>query len=167
MNVRPRVLSWAAAALFPLFASVSAAGAAQTPVAAGFELEEATVADIQIAFDKGSLTCRQLIDRYLARIDAYEDGGPRLNSITTINPRALDTADALDAERRRRGPRSPFHGARLGLVRDFFGGDPEIDVLASPASEREWAAAVRNVSRQASTDAPQRPACRLSCRTWP
>ena len=49
-----------------------------------FRLEEATVADINAAFDASSLTCQQLVKLYLNRIAAYEDGGPKLNSITTV-----------------------------------------------------------------------------------
>src|ERR1700722_19415785 len=74
-----------------------------------FRLEEATIADIDAAFDAGRLTCQQLVKLYLNRISAYEDGGPRLNSITTLNSRALVTAASLDAERRRRGRRGALH----------------------------------------------------------
>src|SRR5687767_5542822 len=65
-----------------------------------FRLEEATIADIRAAMESGLLTSEKLIDLYLARIAKYEDGGPRLNSILTLNPRAHDAARALDAERR-------------------------------------------------------------------
>jgi amidase len=74
-----------------------------------FNLEEATIADITAAFDAGALTCRQLTQMYLNRIEAYDNNGPKINSIITINPRALETADALDAERAASGPRSRLH----------------------------------------------------------
>jgi amidase len=70
---------------------------------AAFTLEEATIADINAALDAGLLTCPQLTALYLSRIDAYDSDGPRLNSIITVNPRALD------AERRLRGPCSLLH----------------------------------------------------------
>jgi amidase len=82
-----------------------------------FELEEATVAEITAAFDRGTLTCVKLTELYLARIAAYEDAGIRLNSITTINPDALRIAAELDRERQRRGPRSPLHGIPV-LLKD-------------------------------------------------
>lgn len=82
--------------------------AARGGAPAVFRLEEATIASIHAAFDAGTLTCRQLVSLYLGRIAAYEDGGPRLNSITTVNPRALEEAAALDAERRG-GARRPLH----------------------------------------------------------
>src|SRR2546428_1971037 len=72
-------------------------------------LEEATIADITAAFDAGALTCRQLTQLYLNRIAAYDKTGPKINSIITVNPRALETAAALDEERRTRAPRSRLH----------------------------------------------------------
>lgn len=85
--------------------------------AAVFQLEEATIAEINQAFDAGALSSRELVQLYLNRIDAYEDGGPFLNSILTINPRALETAAELDLERQLQGPRSPLHGIPV-LLKD-------------------------------------------------
>ena len=63
-----------------------------------FEVEEATIADIHKAFSDGSLTCRQLVEAYLDRIEKYDRNGPKLNSIITVNPAALSEADRLDAQ---------------------------------------------------------------------
>ena len=60
-------------------------------------LEEATVASVHAAMRRGDLTCRQLVQRYLDRIDAYDRKGPKLNAILAVNPAALETADKLDA----------------------------------------------------------------------
>ena len=78
-------------------------------------LSNATIADLNAAFEAGSLTSEHLVALYLARIDAYDDDGPKLNAILTLNPRALETARALDEERRQRGPRSPLHGIPVVL----------------------------------------------------
>jgi amidase len=96
-------------------------------LAATFELEEATIADINRAFDAGALTAEELVQLYLNRIEAYEDGGPKLNSITTVNPNALETAAALDLERQLYGPRSPLHGIPV-LLKD------NIDTFDLPTS---------------------------------
>jgi amidase len=82
-----------------LLSGSTSLAAAQNPPASGFRLLEATIADIHAAFSAGTLTCRQLVGLYLDRIRAYEDGGPRLNAITTVNPKALEAAAALDAQR--------------------------------------------------------------------
>ena len=61
-----------------------------------FKLEEATIADIHQAFRNRSLTCRQLVQRYIDRIEAYDRKGPALNSIVNVNQNALAEADRLD-----------------------------------------------------------------------
>jgi amidase len=80
-----------------------------------FRLEEATIADIKAALDAGALTCEQLARMYLARIAEYDEGDPfavppdKINSIITVNPRALRTAAALDRQRRFGGRQSALH----------------------------------------------------------
>ena len=59
-------------------------------------LEEATIRGIHDAFASGALTCVQLVEHYLRRIEAYDDQGPALNAILTVNPRALDAAREMD-----------------------------------------------------------------------
>ena len=94
--------------LLPMLSGVAQAQRTAAGPSAVFRLEEATIADIHAAFDAGALTCRQLVQLYLDRVAAYEDGGPRLNAITTLNPRALEMATGLDVARtstgRRQGP---------------------------------------------------------------
>jgi amidase len=92
-----------------LLTAIVAAAPAQADRPSAFNLQEATIDDIQQAFDDGGLTCVKLTQLYLARIAAYEDGGMKLNSITTLNPNALSDAAGLDRERRRHGPRSRLH----------------------------------------------------------
>ena len=92
-----------------LLISSGCTGTSPESAAAVFILEEATIADIQGAFDAGALSCRELVQLYLDRIAAYDDDGPRLKSIITLNPRAIDAAEALDAERASTGPRGDLH----------------------------------------------------------
>ena len=75
-----------------------------------FELTTASIADIHAAVDAGKLTYEGLVGLYLKRIDAYDKTGPRLNAIITINPRAVEIARELDAERKAKGRRGPLHG---------------------------------------------------------
>lgn len=87
--------------------------------AATFRLQEATISEINTAFDSGELTSEQLTQLYLNRIDAYDNQGPKINSIITINPKALQTARKLDLERQTTGPRSPLHGIPV-ILKDNY-----------------------------------------------
>lgn len=60
-----------------------------------FRLLEATIEDIHNAYKSGQLTCRQLVQLYLDRIEAYDKKGPAINSIITVNPKALEEAEKL------------------------------------------------------------------------
>ena len=82
-----------------------------------FEMEEATVADLQKRMSAGSLTASALTQRYLERIAAIDKRGPALNSVIELNPDALSIAAALDAERKAKGPRGPLHGIPV-LIKD-------------------------------------------------
>lgn len=91
----------------------------QMAQAATFELETAGVPEIHAAVDAGALTYEKLVSLYLARIAAYDDKGPSLNTIITLNSKALETARALDAEFQETGRRSPLHGIPI-LAKDNF-----------------------------------------------
>src|SRR5207253_3792211 len=65
--------------------------------AAGFHLLEATIDDIHAALQSKRITCRELVNLYIKRIEAYDKEGPRLNAVQTINSRALEEAERLDA----------------------------------------------------------------------
>lgn len=78
---------------------------------------ESTVAELQERMASGELTARALAAAYLARIDELDPAGPALRSVIEIAPDALAVAEALDAERRERGPRGPLHGIPV-LVKD-------------------------------------------------
>ncbi|MSR36158.1 MAG: amidase [Gemmatimonadetes bacterium] len=84
-----------------------------------FNLETATIADINAAFDAGALNSEQLVRMYLARIAAYNENGPKLNAIITLNQNAIEQARALDRERLATGRRSPLHGIPIDL-KDVF-----------------------------------------------
>ncbi len=83
--------------------------------AAQLDLTRASIADINAAFEAGPLTSEKLVELCLSRIKAYDQAGPKLNAVLTLNPKALETARSLDAERQARGPRSPMHGIPVVL----------------------------------------------------
>lgn len=97
-----------------VFAAIASPASAET-----FDLQSATLADINRAFDAGALTSEKLTQLYLNRIAAYDKTGPNINAIITLNPHALEIARALDAERKAKGPRSPLHGVPV-VLKDLF-----------------------------------------------
>lgn len=101
----------------------AAAAAEPAPVAApatapaAFELDEQTIADLQRRMADGSLSARRATELYLDRIEALNARGPELRAVIETNPDALAIADALDRERRDKGPRGPLHGIPV-LIKD-------------------------------------------------
>jgi Asp-tRNA(Asn)/Glu-tRNA(Gln) amidotransferase A subunit family amidase len=75
-----------------------------------FNVIETTIEQVHAAYKSGELTCRQLVQTYLDRIQAYDKNGPALNAIITINPQALQEADRLDAVYKASGFVGPLHG---------------------------------------------------------
>jgi amidase len=82
-----------------------------------FELEEATIADLQLKMQSGEHTARSLTEAYLARIEALDQDGPALRALLETNPDALEIADELDAERRSGHIRGALHGIPV-LLKD-------------------------------------------------
>lgn len=82
-----------------------------------FQLQEATISSVHRAMEIGELTCHQLIEMYIARIEEYDKKGPKLNSIIKINPKALEIADDLDERFRNVGFTGKLHGIPV-LLKD-------------------------------------------------
>jgi amidase len=87
------------------------------PSSDAFEIVETTIAEIHAAYRSGGLTARQLVQAYLDRIEAYDRNGPAINSVISVNPRALEEADRLDAAFSASGPVGPLHGIPI-IVKD-------------------------------------------------
>jgi amidase len=103
-------------------AAASAAGEV-SPSDAGakpFDLDELGIAELQEGMKTGKFTARSLVERYRARIEEINKHGPTVNAVIELNPDALEIADALDKERKDKGPRGPLHGIPL-LIKDNIG----------------------------------------------
>ena len=98
-----------------LLTLLTASVAASQP--SSFPLEEATAAQLQQWMTSGRYSARQIAELYLRRIEDIDRQGPALRSVIETNPDALAIADALDAERRTKGPRGPLHGIPV-LIKD-------------------------------------------------
>jgi len=77
-----------------------------------FSVVEATIGEMQTAMRTGRITSRAIVLQYLDRIAKYET---RLNAVMTMNPRALEDADARDRERAQGKVRGPLHGIPIAL----------------------------------------------------
>ena len=82
-----------------------------------FKLIETTIADVHAAYKAGELTCRQLVQMYLDRIEALDKNGPAINAIISVNPEALAEADRFDKAFKASGPVGPLHGIPI-IVKD-------------------------------------------------
>jgi amidase len=82
-----------------------------------FELDEVTLAELQVRMASGRLSAATLTKKYLARISEIDRRGPTLRSVIELNPDALANAAAFDRERKSKGPRGPLHGIPV-LIKD-------------------------------------------------
>jgi amidase len=84
---------------------------------AAFELEEATLGDLQKWMASGRMTSRSITQLYLNRIAALDRKGPSLHHVIEVNPDALSIAASLDKERKAGRVRGPLHGIPV-LLKD-------------------------------------------------
>jgi amidase len=108
------------AAFYPALGAARVVSAATSPNSGEvkpFELDEITIAELQEGMKSGRFTARSLVEKYTARVEAVDKSGPALNSIIEMNPDAESIADALDRERKAKGPRGPLHGIPV-LIKD-------------------------------------------------
>ena len=96
-------------------AGTNGAKATTSEPGTGPKIVEATLDDLRLAFEAREISCRELVQTYLDRIEALDRGGPGINSIISINPRVIEDAEALDRARAGSGPRGPLHGVPVVL----------------------------------------------------
>ncbi|KAL2137522.1 hypothetical protein VTI28DRAFT_9222 [Corynascus sepedonium] len=58
-----------------------------------FDVRETTIDSLHNALFSQSVTCREVVSSFLARIEEFN---PRINAVTSLNPAALSVADDLD-----------------------------------------------------------------------
>jgi len=103
------------------------------PSPAEFELNELSVAQLQDGMASGRYTSRRLTELYLQRIAQIDAAGPTLRAIIETNPDALAIADALDSERKAKGPRGPLHGIPILIKDNIDTGDKMLTTAGSLA----------------------------------
>lgn len=110
-----------------------------------FDIEEATIEQIQKALQTNKITSVELVQMYLDRIEAYDKNGPKINSILTINPDALKIAAEMDKVRGK-GNQGPLHGIPV-IIKDNINTKDRMPTTAGAivlkdnyASEDSWVA---------------------------
>ncbi|TKY75478.1 Carbon-nitrogen ligase [Spatholobus suberectus] len=90
-----------------------------TVTAQQFPFKEATISEIQLAFQEKRLTSKQLVEYYLREIERLN---PTLKGVIEVNPDALSIADRADRERAIKAPTSlsSLHGIPI-LLKDNIG----------------------------------------------
>jgi len=99
------------------------------------DLRRTSVAQLQQALTKGTISSRRLVDAYLESIRRLNTNGPGLNAVRAVNPAAVEQARRSDEERRRNHVHGPLHGIPV-LLKD------NIDMSGLPSTA--GAIALRN-----------------------
>lgn len=86
-------------------------------------LDEASVRSIHAAIDAGKVTCVQVVQHALDRIETYDDRGPTLQAVIAVNPRAIETARDMDRLDRATRARRSLHCIPVVLKDNFHTAD--------------------------------------------
>ena len=92
------------------------------PEITSFEIIETTISKVHQAFKDKALTCSQLVDAYLGRIEKY-DKPSNLNAIVMVNPNARKRAAELDKAFGSSGKLQELHCVPVILKDNFDTGD--------------------------------------------
>ena len=113
------ITAGATAAAYPALGAAREITSAKpvTPEVKPFELDEITIPELQEGMKSGKFTARVLVEKYSTRIDEIDKRGPAVNAVIELNPEAAAIAEALDQERKGKGPRGPLHGIPV-LIKD-------------------------------------------------
>ena len=98
---------------------LSGCGGSPDSINSAFDVTEQSVSQLGVAMADGRVTAVNLVDSYLARIEAYDQQGPTLNAMIVLNPLARQEAIALDEERAAGQIRGPLHGVPV-VVKDNY-----------------------------------------------
>ena len=112
-----RAVSWAQALAWPsLLLTLITAPLAQS---SGFTVDEATITSIHEALAARRITCVQLVQASLDRIEAFDDRGPALEAVISLDGKALARAAEMDRALASGAPRLPLQCIPI-LLKDNF-----------------------------------------------
>ena len=113
------------AALATALIAVPAIAADSTAPASAY----ASIAQLQLRMDTGTLDSRQLTKQFLGRIQHIDQSGPTLRAVLETNPDALKLAGALDAKRKK--AHGPLYGIPVLLKDNIDTGDRMLTTAGS------------------------------------
>jgi amidase len=91
------------------------------------KVENASLTEVLDALAAGTTTATKLTKAYLARISAYDQGGPKINSVREVNPDVLAIAAKLDGAKPDK--RRPLAGVPI-LIKDNIASGDEMHTTA-------------------------------------
>jgi amidase len=115
------------AALVTVLIATPATAADEAPPAPAW----ASVAQLQLQMDAGTLDSRQLTQQFIARIRQIDQSGPTLRAVLETNPDALKLAGTLDAQHRK--SHGPLYGIPVLLKDNIDTGDRMLTTAGSLA----------------------------------
>lgn len=80
-----------------------------------FRFLEQDITKIQLGYEDGTYTIKEVVQAYLDRIEEIDKSGPTLNSIIQVNPDVIQVAEELDIEMSEGKIRGPLHGITVVL----------------------------------------------------
>jgi len=80
-----------------------------------FRFLEQDITKIQLGYEDGTYTIKEVVQAYLDRIEEIDKSGPTLNSIIQVNPDVIQVAEELDIEMSEGKIRGPLHGIPVVL----------------------------------------------------
>ena len=104
--------------------------------AATYDVAEKSLAQLEADLRAHRITSVDLVKAYLARIEALDRHGPRLQSVLTINPHALADAEARDADISAGRWRGPLEGIPILIKDNIETADPMPTTAGSLALAR-------------------------------
>ena len=84
-----------------------------------FNVTELTIQELHKSIRKGQITCKDIVEIYLDRIDRL-DISTGLNSMVVINQNAVKTANELDKEFAESGKLRSLHGVPAIIKKEFL-----------------------------------------------
>ena len=117
-----------------------------TPVAQALDIVDITIQEIEAGLASGAFTAVDLYNAHMERINKFEG---TYNAFTFFNPTALAEAEALDAEYKLTGARSPLHGVPI-VIKEAM----DVKGLPSTAGYDRFYSGTGGIDLIPETDAP-------------